>query len=184
MVLVLCIGDLHIPHRASDLPAKFKGLLLPGKIQHILCTGDLCVKEMHDFLKGICSDLHTVKGEFDEAAYPETKTLTIGNFKIGLCHGHQVVPWGDLDSLAMLQRKLDVDVLVTGHTHKTKAYQYEERLLVNPGSATGAYSSLTEDVKPGFILMDIDGSRIVSYIYSLSADGEVGVEKLEYTKNA
>jgi vacuolar protein sorting-associated protein 29 len=44
MVLVLCIGDLHIPHRATDLPAKFKELLKPGKIHHTLCTGNLCSK--------------------------------------------------------------------------------------------------------------------------------------------
>lgn len=42
MVLVLCIGDLHIPHRASDLPPKFKDLLQPGKIHQVLCPGNLC----------------------------------------------------------------------------------------------------------------------------------------------
>jgi hypothetical protein len=31
MVLVLCIGDLHVPHRAQGLPPKFKELLKPGK---------------------------------------------------------------------------------------------------------------------------------------------------------
>nr|BAJ87609.1 predicted protein [Hordeum vulgare subsp. vulgare] len=44
MVLVLALGDLHIPHRAPDLPAKFKSMLVPGKIQHIICTGNLCIK--------------------------------------------------------------------------------------------------------------------------------------------
>ncbi len=44
MVLVLCIGDLHVPHRATDLPAKFKALLVPGKIHHILCPGNLCTQ--------------------------------------------------------------------------------------------------------------------------------------------
>ena len=44
MVLVLCIGDLHIPHRTVDLPTKFKALLVPGKIHHILCLGNLCTK--------------------------------------------------------------------------------------------------------------------------------------------
>jgi len=29
-----------------------------------------------------------------------------------------VVPWGDTDALGLLQRKLDVDILVTGHTHE------------------------------------------------------------------
>lgn len=44
MVLVLAIGDLHIPHRAADLPPKFKSMLVPGKIQHIICTGNLSIK--------------------------------------------------------------------------------------------------------------------------------------------
>ena len=43
-MLVLALGDLHIPHRAPDLPAKFKSMLVPGKIQHIICTGNLCIK--------------------------------------------------------------------------------------------------------------------------------------------
>ncbi len=46
MVLVLALGDLHIPHRAADLPAKFKSMLVPGKIQHILSPGNLCI-EVH-----------------------------------------------------------------------------------------------------------------------------------------
>ena len=44
MVLVLCLGDLHIPARAVDLPVKFKELLMPGKIHHILCSGNLNTK--------------------------------------------------------------------------------------------------------------------------------------------
>lgn len=43
-MLVLALGDLHIPHRAADLPAKFKSMLVPGKIQHVICTGNLCIK--------------------------------------------------------------------------------------------------------------------------------------------
>mmetsp|Transcript_20430 Transcript_20430/g.28301 ORF Transcript_20430/g.28301 Transcript_20430/m.28301 type:complete len:184 (-) Transcript_20430:186-737(-) len=182
MVLALCIGDFHIPFRSSEFPSKFKQLLVPGKIQHILCTGDLCVKEIKDYLKGVCTDLTIVKGEFDEDPYPETKVVTIGAFKIGVCHGHQVVPWGDLESLGMMQRQLDVDILVTGHTHQFKAYQYEDRLIINPGSATGAFSSITHEVRPSFVLMDIDGLRVVAYVYEL-VDGEVKVEKIEFTKS-
>jgi hypothetical protein len=37
-----------------------------------------------------------------------------------VCFAPQVVPWGEKESLAMLQRQLDVDVLITGHTHKCK----------------------------------------------------------------
>jgi hypothetical protein len=36
VVLVLIIGDIHIPHRANVLPAKFKKLLVR------LCAGAAC----------------------------------------------------------------------------------------------------------------------------------------------
>ena len=66
MVLVLIIGDLHIPHRIHDLPTKFKKLLVPGKIQQILCTGNVCDKETYDYLRTISPDVHVVKGDYDE----------------------------------------------------------------------------------------------------------------------
>ncbi len=107
MVLALIIGDFHIPHRIGDLHPKIKKLLAPGKIQHILCTGNLCSKETLEFLRGVCpspSDVHVVKGDFDEvASFPDTKVVTIGSYKFGLAHGHQVVPWGDSASLSILQ---------------------------------------------------------------------------------
>ena len=74
--------------------------------------------------------------------YPEQKVVTVGQFRIGLCHGHQVVPWGDTESLALLQRQLDVDILINGHTHKFEAFEHENKFYINPGSATGAYSAL------------------------------------------
>ena len=38
------------------------------------------------------------------ASYPEQKVVTVGQFKIGLTHGHQVVPWGDTEGLAMVRK--------------------------------------------------------------------------------
>ena len=66
MVLVLVIGDLHIPHRVHDLPAKFKKLLVPGKIQQILCTGNLCDRETYEYLRTVSPDVHVVRGDYDE----------------------------------------------------------------------------------------------------------------------
>jgi predicted phosphodiesterase len=75
---------------------------VPGKVQHILCTGNLCTKETMDYLRTLASDIHVVQGDFDEETFPEQKIVTVGSFRIGLCHGHQIVPWGDHDSLAMV----------------------------------------------------------------------------------
>ena len=118
-MLVLVLGDLHIPHRSATLPPKFKKLLVPGRIQHILCTGmyffmesiydianprvfsssgNLCTKDSFDYLKTLANDVHIVRGDFDDnTSWPEQKVVTVGQFKIGICHGHQLVPWGDSD---------------------------------------------------------------------------------------
>ena len=36
----------------------------------------------------------------------------------------------------------------------------EGRLLINPGSATGAFNSLHDKVVPSFVLMDITGKKV------------------------
>jgi vacuolar protein sorting-associated protein 29 len=68
MVLVLIIGDLHIPHRTHDLPSKFKKLLVPGKIQQILCTGNVCDRETYDYLRTVAADVLVVRGDYDEVS--------------------------------------------------------------------------------------------------------------------
>uniref|UniRef100_A0A8C5WRS7 Vacuolar protein sorting-associated protein 29 n=1 Tax=Laticauda laticaudata TaxID=8630 RepID=A0A8C5WRS7_LATLA len=163
-------------------PTKFKKLLVPGKIQHILCTGNLCTKESYDYLRTLAGDVHIVRGDFDEGtSYPQQKIVTVGQFRIGLIHGHQIMPWGDLASLAILQRQLDVDILISGHTHKFEAVEHEKKFYINPGSATGAYSALERDVIPSFVLMDVQSSVVVTYVYQLIGD-EVKVERIEYKK--
>eukprot|EP00887_Chlorella_sp_A99_P003322 scaffold26.g3322.t1 len=204
MVLVLAIGDLHIPHRASDLPAKFRALLVPGKIHHVICTGNLCTESVYEYLRSVCSDVHVVQGDFDESTrWPDSEVLEVGAFRIGAVHGHQVVPWGDADALAILQRRLDCDILVTGHTHQFKAYRQGDRFVINPGSATGAFTfsssggagggdagpsssvSLQQPQQqpvPSFVLMDIDGTKCTVYVYELRGE-EVKVDKLEFSKS-
>mmetsp|Transcript_22609 Transcript_22609/g.57895 ORF Transcript_22609/g.57895 Transcript_22609/m.57895 type:complete len:195 (-) Transcript_22609:58-642(-) len=186
MVLVLCVSDLHVPHRAADMPPEFKKLLVPGKIHHVLCAGNLCASEVYESLRAVCPNVHAVRGDFDEAAsFPDSKVLSIGQFRIGLCHGHQVVPWGSLDALCGLQRRLDVDILVTGHTHKFKAYKHEDRFIINPGSATGAATGLAGEARPSFALMDINDDRAVVYIYELTGgEPRVKVDKVEFKKTA
>jgi predicted phosphodiesterase len=66
MVLILVIGDLHIPSRSPSLPTKFKKLLVPGKIQQTICTGNIVDRETYDFLRSVSPDIHIVKGDFDD----------------------------------------------------------------------------------------------------------------------
>ncbi|GAA5969085.1 hypothetical protein JCM21900_000689 [Sporobolomyces salmonicolor] len=143
MVLVLVLGDLHIPTRTHDLPAKFKKLLVPGKISQILSTGNITDRETWDYLRSVAPDLRGVRGDWDEApALPPSMVVTHGPLRIGVIHGHQVVPLGDAEMLAATARKMDVDVLISGGTHRFEAFESDNRFFLNPGSATGAFSPL------------------------------------------
>ena len=77
---------------------------------------------------------------------------------------------------------MNVDILVTGHTHKCVIEKVQGRWIVNPGSITGAYSCTNkEPVIPSFVLMAIQGSKAVAYVYKL-IDDVVSVSKTELTK--
>ncbi|CAB4065698.1 VPS29 [Lepeophtheirus salmonis] len=160
-------------------------VLVLGRIQHILCTGNLCTKESFDYLKTLTNDVHVVRGDFDEGMnWPEQKVVCVGQFKIGLVHGHQIVPWGEAEALAAVNRQLDCDIFISGHTHRFEAYEHEGRFYVNPGSVTGAYSVVNEcSQKPSFILMDIQSSTVINYVYQL-VDDEVKVDKIEFKKSS
>lgn len=196
--LVLVLGDLHIPQRTSAIPEKFKRMLVPNKMQHVICTGNLGSKEQYEELRNLAPNVHVVSGDFeftDTAAstttttaaatpsttFPETRVIQVGQFRIGVVHGHQIIPWGDHVALSMMRRKLNADVLVSGHTHKNEVVEHEGYYHVNPGSITGAYSSLTDDVTPSFILFAVQGPKVVCYVYEL-INGEVDVSKTEFTK--
>lgn len=41
-----------------------------------------------------------------------------------------------------------------------QALNNEDQLHINPGSATGAYSTFSQSTQPSFVLMDLDGSKV------------------------
>lgn len=66
------------------------------------------------------------------------------------------------DLLLAEANKLDVDVLCWGGTHRFECFEYMDKFFVNPGSATGAFSTgwgtaegEDGEVVPSFCLMDV-----------------------------
>ena len=108
---------------------------------------------------------------------PEKKTIQIGNFKIGLIHGHQVVPWGDLESLAAIQRELDCDILISGHTLKNQISSHNGKYFINPGTATGCNSKTAS-----FILMAVQGDNVTAFIYETKGE-DFNVSRIDFSKN-
>jgi vacuolar protein sorting-associated protein 29 len=112
--------------------------------------------------------------------------------KVGVIHGHTVVPSVDPEALLMAAREMGVDVFIWGGTHRFEALELEGRFFINPGSATGAIAPgywqegylwlflvlhSREDPIPSFMLMDIQGMSLVLYIYTLE-NGQIKVEKV------
>ncbi|KAG8160411.1 hypothetical protein KVR01_009947 [Diaporthe batatas] len=192
--LILVIGDLHIPDRALDIPPKFKKLLAPGKISQSICLGNLTDKPTYEYLRSISPDLKIVKGRFDVEAtsLPLTQVVAHGGLRIGFLEGFTLVS-SEPDLLLAEANKLDVDVLCWGGTHKFECFEYMDKFFVNPGSATGAFSTgwgtgegEEEEVVPSFCLMDVQGISLTLYVYQLRKDENgaenVAVEKVTYTK--
>lgn len=99
-----------------------------------------------------------------------------------MIHGHQVVPWDDLESLASVQRELDCDILISGHTHKNQISTYDGKYFINPGSATGCYSALNSSNTASFILMAVQGDNITAFIYEVKGE-DFNVSRIDFSKN-
>lgn len=189
--LVLLVGDAH----GRDIHEKFRKILVPGKIHHTVVTGNVTPDQL-DFLRSVAPRIHVVRGENDvDTTIPDVKVLTVGGFKIGACHGDQLVPWGDRRSLQQIQRRLGVDVLVTGHTHVSSYYESDGKCIINPGSLTGAPSPLVAvtgdstaaalglaEPIPSFVLMSVEAARIDIFTYQLIPSTIGGPAQLKISK--
>ena len=176
-MLILVLGDLHIPQRALVIPEQFLKLIVPGKVDRIISVGNLTTADQMKWLKTICKDITAVNGDFDEHMpdVVESATITIGAFKIGVIHGHQVLPWGDPERLGAIGREMNVDILISGQTHVPSVSTYENRLYLNPGSLTGAFSNTSTSVKPSFMVLDVKKENMTVYLYTISDSDEVEV---------
>ena len=183
-MLILVIGDLHIPHRAYTIPQQFKESLSTGKIHQILCTGNLCTKSEHEILRKICSDIQMVRGEFDEDDVTEAETVqvTVGSFKIGVVSSYTIIPFNDKSRLAAKARELDVDILVFGGGHQAGMFKMDDKLFLNPGSATGSFTPENMNPRPSFILINVQGSSAIAFVYTLLEDGTMKVDKDKFSK--
>ena len=139
---------------------QFKKLLAPGRIGQTLCLGNLTDKHTYEYLRTVAPDLKIVKGRLDveAASLPLTQVVTHGSVRVGFLEGFTLVS-SEPDVLLAEANRLDVDVLCWGGTHRFECFEYMDKFFVNPGSATGAYSTGWakdgEEMVPSFCLMDV-----------------------------
>ena len=132
-MLIGLISDTHIPDRARVIPEKV--LTTFKDVDLIIHAGDLTTTRVIDELEEIAPVI-AIQGNMDRVAglkLPNAKVIEAEGVKIGIVHG-EVYPRGDTQQLLYLARQLDVNILVSGHSHQPKIEQVEDVLLLNPGS--------------------------------------------------
>ena len=132
-MLIGLISDTHIPDRAKEIPENVYSTF--KNVDLILHAGDLTSLKVIEELENIAPVI-AIQGNMDRANginLPTAKVLEAEGLRIGIVHG-EVYPRADTQQLLYLARELNVDILVSGHSHQPKIEQTEGILLLNPGS--------------------------------------------------
>lgn len=112
------------------------GLLRPEAVaaltgaQRILHAGDIGNPGVLDHLRRI-APVDAVRGNNDRDAWaeaiPPVLVTRVGSLRIGMLH--------DVKELVSYPELAECDVIVSGHSHKSRIEEWEGVLHVNPGSA-------------------------------------------------
>ncbi|MFX0117654.1 MAG: YfcE family phosphodiesterase [Candidatus Hodarchaeota archaeon] len=164
---ILVLGDFHMPERAKQIPQIIWDFVSKQEFDSILCTGDLTSESALIQLTHL-GPVKAVRGNMDYLDLPDHQTITIDDVRIGMTHGHVVYPRGNLKQLFSIARNMNVDVLVTGHTHSEFCKKIENTVILNPGSCTGAWGGGNYSGVPSFIMLEIlEEKRLRIELYQL-----------------
>jgi len=166
---ILVIGDFHIPRRAKAIPVEIDDFIETNSFNWILCTGDLIHENIKQKLEQI-APMKIVIGNMDPAfPHPDRELLEVDGWRIGLIHGHIIYPRGDKEQLLEVAKRLNVHVLISGHTHSDFIHFQGGILLLNPGSAVGAWSFVASGI-PSFMVLELSPHQVIVNLYKLVRD--------------
>lgn len=160
-MLIGVISDTHIPERAEKIPEiVFKIFKDTDMILH---AGDLVSVDVISQLQEL-APVKCVRGNMDRyynLKLPKRELLEVDGLKIGLDHG-EVYPRGDTQQLKYIALEMEVEILITGHTHWGFIKKVDNILLLNPGSPTVPRMS-----DPSVMLLRILDSTVDSEIIKI-----------------
>lgn len=123
-------GDTH-----GSQPAIRKIVNLAPPVEQWFHTGDYCqdallLKQLSGL--PVTGVLGNCDGLSKEANVDEI--LVLEGFRVWLTHGHRYMGHTHVEELAWWAKKLEVDIVIYGHTHIPMNSYYGDILLINPGS--------------------------------------------------
>ncbi len=134
---VLVVSDTHVPTIAQRLPEKI--LEEARSCDLIIHAGDV-VSEATLGLLASLKRVEAVRGNMDfpelAAKLPVSRVLRLGQFSVGVAHGHIGKGRDTPERATSLFPAGSVDCVILGHSHVQMNERREGVLLLNPGSPT------------------------------------------------
>lgn len=154
---IAVISDSHIPSRADKISEAFWDKIEEADIT--VHAGDYDRQETFNAVEEYSKEFYGVKGNcdfFEEEEMKDSLTFEAEGLKIGVYHGTGITPRAHKPTLEKIaEEDLECDILVHGHSHQEEIY-FGERLLLNPGSCTGAGGGTANPDNPTMIIMEVE----------------------------
>jgi putative phosphoesterase len=157
--MIAVVSDSHVPTRAEKIPEPIRKKMKDADL--IVHAGDFAEKPVYNGIDEY-GELIAVKGNCDFFELPNSETFEREGTNFGVYHGTGIKPRGDHETLQKIAvEDLDVEVLITGHTHHEEITELEKCMILNPGSCTGVDGASSSDSNPTMIEIDQGKARIL-----------------------
>ncbi|UUD36998.1 phosphoesterase [Mycoplasmopsis californica] len=150
MIKILVVSDIHGNYGVVE------DIVSRAKYDVAICTGDYEVG--YDFMKEHFDFFVVGNNDFDYHA--ADYEIEIEGLKIRIEHGHRIGSYTqlmDVDFMFNHLEKINVDILLTGHTHVPLHSIRNNKGILNPGSCS--YPRM--GTKAGYAILTLDNKKII-----------------------
>lgn len=156
MTRIIVLSDTHGDTQTIDK------ILNSNKYDYAILAGDYTCDS--SFVNNRFN--YVVRGNNDFDDNPDELSFEIEGIKFNLQHGHLIGSYFQLDNYDFMKKVLSakgVDILIHGHTHISKIFEYENGIVINPGSPSFPRGGTSKS----FAMIVIDGDNITCDIINI-----------------
>lgn len=156
---IAVISDSHYNENSIKLIEKYL-----KDIDILLHCGDGApdTNSIKNFFNG---EIYAVRGNCDiTLEYPLERIIEIKDKKIYITHGHMYNVKSEYNTIFYKGKEVNADIVLFGHTHKAIVSNYDNLIIMNPGSITFPYG---KDKKTMGIIDIIDSGKIEAKIIEI-----------------
>ena len=164
--LVLVFGDAHIPSRRDSIPESFYDHIQLTNYDLALITGDLVREsEMRSALPPLPRSFSVVGNMDYGSQYNFHEQIQLDDFNVLLLHGTQLRPRGNIKQLWEITQEIGADIAIHGHTHTASIDHLKDRLLLNPGTISGATGGWGGKSDASFIELEVSENELLVRLF-------------------